>query len=116
MDHILESIRTYYLEWLPFNKVLGISIDRLDYETAEAVTSFPLKPDLIGNSAAGILHGGVTASVIDLTGGLSALISCVKFNEDATPEEIAALVAQSQKRSAVFDVITNPTNVRVVVA
>jgi uncharacterized OsmC-like protein len=32
---------------------------------------------------------------------------------DATPEEIEALVAQSQKRSAVFDVVTNPTNVTV---
>ena len=30
-----------------------------------------------------------------------------------TPEEIEALVAQSQKRSAVFDAITNPTNVTV---
>ena len=28
-------------------------------------------------------------------------------------EEIAALVAQSQKRSAVFDIVTNPTNVAV---
>ena len=35
---------------------------------------------------------------------------------DATPEELAALVAQSQKRSAVFDIITNPTNVHVTVA
>jgi uncharacterized OsmC-like protein len=35
------------------------------------------------------------------------------IDADATPEEIEALVAQSQKRSAVFDVITNPTNVAV---
>jgi uncharacterized OsmC-like protein len=34
---------------------------------------------------------------------------------DATPEEIAALVAQSQKRSAVFDALTNPTPVKVTV-
>jgi uncharacterized OsmC-like protein len=34
---------------------------------------------------------------------------------DATPEEIEALVAQSQKRSAVFDALTNPTNVTVTV-
>jgi uncharacterized OsmC-like protein len=33
------------------------------------------------------------------------------IDADATPEEIEALVAQSQKRSAVFDVVTNPTNV-----
>ena len=30
-----------------------------------------------------------------------------------THEEIKALVAQSQKRSAVYDIITNPTNVTV---
>ncbi|MEM9130386.1 MAG: OsmC family protein [Pseudomonadota bacterium] len=31
-----------------------------------------------------------------------------EIDADATEEEIAALVAQSQKRSAVFDIITNP--------
>jgi uncharacterized OsmC-like protein len=35
------------------------------------------------------------------------------IDADATPEEIEALVAQSQKRSAVFDVVTNPSNVSV---
>lgn len=35
------------------------------------------------------------------------------IDADATPEEIEALVAQSQKRSAVFDAVTNPTNVTV---
>ena len=29
------------------------------------------------------------------------------------PEDIEALVAQSQKRSAVYDIVTNPTNVTV---
>src|SRR6185295_3031354 len=36
-----------------------------------------------------------------------------EIDADASPEEIEALVAQSQKRSAVFDVVTNPTNVTV---
>ena len=76
----LDAIKEYYLELIPFNKVLGIDIDDLDYETSQAVTSFNMTKDLIGNSIAGILHGGVIASVIDLTGGLSALISCVKLN------------------------------------
>jgi uncharacterized OsmC-like protein len=35
------------------------------------------------------------------------------IDADATPEQIAALVAQSQKLSAVFDVLTNPTDVHV---
>jgi uncharacterized OsmC-like protein len=39
-----------------------------------------------------------------------------EIDADATQDEIAALVAQSQKRSAVFDIITNPTHVSVTVA
>ncbi len=37
----------------------------------------------------------------------------VKFDidADASQEELEALVAQSQKRSAVYDIVTNPTNV-----
>jgi len=36
-----------------------------------------------------------------------------EIDADATQDEIAALVAQSQKRSAVFDIVTNPTDVTV---
>ena len=36
-----------------------------------------------------------------------------EIDADATPEQIEALVAQSQKRSAVFDIVTNPTDVTV---
>ncbi len=91
----LDAIKKYYLELIPFNKVLGIDIDDLDYETSQAVTSFNMTKDLIGNSIAGILHGGVTASVIDLTGGLSALISCVKLNEDKPIDVIKKKVTSS---------------------
>jgi uncharacterized OsmC-like protein len=40
---------------------------------------------------------------------------CVRYtiDADATREEIAAVVAQSEKRSAVFDIVTNPTDVLV---
>ncbi len=35
------------------------------------------------------------------------------IDADASPDDIRALVAQSQKRSAVFDILTNPTAVTV---
>ena len=35
------------------------------------------------------------------------------IDADASKKEIEALVAQSQKRSAVYDIVTNPTNVTV---
>jgi uncharacterized OsmC-like protein len=38
------------------------------------------------------------------------------IDADASKEDIAALVAQSQKRSAVFDIVTNPTDVTVTVS
>lgn len=96
---VLEKIKEYYLEFLPFNKVLGIDIDLLDYDSGDAVVSFPMTPDLIGNPIAGVLHGGVTASVIDLTGGLSAMISCAKFHEGASMD----LIGQKLANSATID-------------
>ena len=98
-EQVLEKIKEYYLELLPFNKVLGIGIDLLDYDSGDASVRFDMAPELIGNSAAGILHGGVTASVIDLTGGLSALISCVKSNE-GSPIEI---IEQKLSSTATID-------------
>ena len=38
------------------------------------------------------------------------------IDADASRKEIEAIVAQSQKRSAVYDVLTNPTNVTVAIA
>ena len=43
--------------------------------------------------------------------GFGAIRVNFKIDADASEDDIKALVAQSQKRSAVFDIITNPTNV-----
>ena len=45
--------------------------------------------------------------------GFDGITVHYEIDADATDDEIAALVAQSQKRSAVFDVVTNPTDVTV---
>ena len=52
----------------------------------------------------------------DVRNGFEGITVRYEIDADATKEEIEAVVAQSQKRSAVFDVVTNPTNVRVEVA
>ncbi len=51
----------------------------------------------------------------DVRNGFSAVRVHFDIKADASKDEIAALVAQSQKRSAVFDIITNPTEVHVTV-
>ena len=45
--------------------------------------------------------------------GFEAIRVHYEIDADATQAEIEALVAQSQKRSAVFDIVTNPTDVAV---
>lgn len=51
----------------------------------------------------------------DVRNGFGAIRVHFDIKADASEDDIKALVAQSQKRSAVFDVITNPTNVFVTV-
>src|SRR5207248_7643906 len=46
----------------------------------------------------------------DIRNGFSGVNVSYQIDADATTEEVEALVAQSQKRSAVYDIITNPTN------
>ncbi|MDJ0513994.1 MAG: OsmC family protein [Methyloceanibacter sp.] len=59
---------------------------------------------------------GILGVDADVRNGFSDIRVTFEIDADAKPDEIAALVAQSQKRSAVFDLITNPTNVHVTVA
>lgn len=51
----------------------------------------------------------------DVRNGFDSVRVHYEIDADATDEDIAAIVAQSQKRSAVFDVLTNPTDVTVTV-
>ena len=61
------------------------------------------------------LHGILGADP-DVRNGFSGVKVSYTIDADATADEIRALVAQSQKRSAVFDILTNPTDVTVDVA
>jgi len=51
----------------------------------------------------------------DVRNGFGAIRVHFDIRADASEDDIKVLVAQSQRRSAVFDIITNPTNVFVTV-
>jgi len=59
---------------------------------------------------------GILGIDSDVRNGFDDVKVTFNIDADATKKEIEALVAQSQKRSAVYDIVTNPTNVTVVVA
>ena len=56
---------------------------------------------------------GILGVDSDVRNGFNAVKVTFSIDADASKEEIEALVAQSQKRSAVFDALTNPTEVSV---
>ena len=58
---------------------------------------------------------GILGADPNIRNGFNAIRVKYDIDADASKEDIKALVAQSQKRSAVFDIITNPTNVLVTV-
>lgn len=56
---------------------------------------------------------GVMGVDPEVRNGFSGIDVHYDIDADATPEELEALVAQAQKRSAVFDIVANPTSITV---
>ncbi|HSF18786.1 MAG TPA: OsmC family protein [Vicinamibacteria bacterium] len=65
---------------------------------------------------AGMDIQGILGIDSDVRNGFDGIKVTYEIDADATPDEIRAIVAQSQKRSAVYDIVTNPTNVTVEVS
>ena len=59
---------------------------------------------------------GILGADSDVRNGFNDVKVTFNIDADASKEDIEALVAQSQKRSAVFDALSNPTNITVEVA
>jgi uncharacterized OsmC-like protein len=70
------------------------------------------------NSVSATLEAGMDIQGIlgidsDVRNGFDGVKVHFDIDAEASEEDIKAVVAQSQKRSAVFDIVTNPTNVTV---
>lgn len=82
------------------------------------VASVAQNRDIQLNSVTATIEGdmdilGILGGDPEVRNGFDTIRVNYEIDADATDQEIQALVAQSQKRSAVFDIITNPTNVAV---
>jgi len=62
---------------------------------------------------AGMDLRGILGADAGVRNGFDGITVHYEIDADATEQDIAALVAQSQKRSAVFDIVTNPTDITV---
>ncbi|UDQ80042.1 thioesterase family protein [Erwinia rhapontici] len=80
---LIGEIFVYHM---PFNRALGLELDRLESDYAEI--SLANQTMLVGNSAQRILHGGVIASVLDVAAGLVCVTSALTRQESITEEEL----------------------------
>ncbi|WP_455820846.1 thioesterase family protein [Pseudomonas cerasi] len=80
---LIGEIFVYHM---PFNRALGLKLDRLESDYAEI--SLANQTMLVGNSAQTILHGGVIASVLDVAAGLVCVTSALTRQESITEEEL----------------------------
>jgi len=78
MKDILElgdlerAVHLIFEEKVPFNRLLGVKVDGIDEESVRM--RLEMRDDFVGHFVHRVLHGGVTASVLDVTGGLAAFI------------------------------------------
>ncbi|MFH1351889.1 MAG: thioesterase family protein [Pseudomonadota bacterium] len=70
LTELLELLGDIYEERIPFNKFLGLQVERLELDNV--CVRINMKKEFIGNYFEEMLHGGIISSVLDLTGALTA--------------------------------------------
>lgn len=85
-EAMLEELSNYWNNNMPFNQLLGLRITKFNAQQSEV--RFAWQDTLIGNPMQKILHGGVTASALDLAGGTVAAANIIEQLTDMTPETL----------------------------
>ena len=83
---MLKQLSEHWNNNMPFNQLLGLKITKFDPKQSEV--RFVWQDTLIGNPTQKILHGGVTASALDLAGGTVAAANIVEQLTDVTPDKL----------------------------
>jgi uncharacterized protein (TIGR00369 family) len=92
IDELLESIHDLVIEKIPFNKVLGLTVESLNLD--QASVRLPMREELVGNFIRGSLHGGVISSTLDFMGGLVAFLSVLKTMQGQSVQAMAERFAK----------------------
>jgi uncharacterized protein (TIGR00369 family) len=85
-DVMYQQLTDFWNNNMPFNQLLGLEITRFNAQSSEV--RFVWQDKLIGNPVRKILHGGVTASALDLAGGTVAAANIIEQLSDVSPEKI----------------------------
>lgn len=100
-QQIFQQVATFWNQAMPFNQLLGLEITCFDQ--TESVVQIEWNDKLIGNPEQKILHGGVTASALDLVGGVVAAANILAEQEELTQ----AIISRSLSRLSTIDLRTD---------
>ncbi len=100
-EQLFQHIVDFWNHDMPFNNLLGLKITRFDPEHSEV--RFLWQDKLIGNPMQKILHGGVTASALDLAGGTVAAANILSQLDTLSPE----IIQQSLSKLGTIDLRTD---------
>ncbi len=92
INDMQRVISVLFSERIPYNKLLGLRIGSLD--PAQPTVEIDMRDDLVGNFIHKTLHGGVTAAVLDVTGGLVAFLNLMEKLDELSREEKIARFAK----------------------
>jgi uncharacterized protein (TIGR00369 family) len=67
---ILEQVRKFMTELIPFNRFLGFELT--DLREGFARLEVPFRPEFVGDPFRPALHGGVISALVDTCGGAAA--------------------------------------------
>jgi uncharacterized protein (TIGR00369 family) len=77
-EGIEAAIQRAFEQFIPFNRVLGLTVCSLDPPQLR----FNMRPDLVGNPVRQILHGGVISATLDVVGGLAIALALAANKAD----------------------------------
>jgi uncharacterized protein (TIGR00369 family) len=81
----VAGLKELFEDKIPFNRVLGLRITRLEPE--QVVARIDMKPELIGHYAHNRLHGGVISAGLDAMGGLAVMAAIGARHMDEAPAQ-----------------------------
>ncbi|UPW20765.1 thioesterase family protein [Agarivorans sp. TSD2052] len=88
-----KAIADTFINQMPFNQLLGIEL--VEYSATGVTLKLAMDPKLIGNPIHGILHGGVTATILDVAGGMTAAAAAVQRLENLSSKELSVRMSKT---------------------
>ncbi|WP_298442980.1 thioesterase family protein [uncultured Ferrimonas sp.] len=86
-EQILAMAANIFLEKIAFHKMLQLQLQHYSLDRVEL--AIDMRPELMGNPHHQILHGGVTATLLDGAAGMTALAGIINNHPELSAAELA---------------------------